>query len=202
MNPNKQTKGLAYIFHFYPKLLIHFLNLTVIKDAILESTGLTHIPNNYSKMEVKAELKSLKDSRADIVIRLSRKNRPFLVIIIEAKNISATTQIDNLTDQLDAYLSDKEFPELNIYPNKIGVTLTRQQYIHMKHPGITWDDIINLIASLKTDHKFLILSETDKIDLLPSKYLATRHVVKYQAHKLSDFLIQIAIMCISIPYLC
>ena len=146
----KQTQGLAYVFSFYPKLLIRILNLPAIKNEILRCTEIKSFPRKYSRIEINAELLSASNKRADIVIRLDRGNKPFAAIIFEAKSITIATNIHNLTKQLDSYLEEEEFPGLAIYPHKIGITLTKQKYISQKYPSITWDDIINTLFDFST----------------------------------------------------
>ncbi len=49
------------------------------------------------------------------------------------------------------------------------------------------EDQKNKFSKKYTNHKVLILSPTDKIELTESKFLATRHNQRHSSHKLSDF---------------
>lgn len=146
----KQTKGLAFILSFYPDLVKHLLKLPAIGNRIKQVSESNSIPNKFSKIEVNAELLATSGKRADIVIRLDRGKIPFLVMIIEAKSISTATNIKTITKQLDTYLTQKEYPSLRIYPNRIGITLTKKRYLKQKHTSITWDDIISILSDFNT----------------------------------------------------
>jgi hypothetical protein len=146
----KQTKGLAFILSFYPELVKQLIKLPAISIRIKHITESKSLPIKFSKIEVNAELQATSDKRADIVIQLDRGNQPFLVMIIEAKSISAKTNIKSITEQLDTYLTKKEYPGLKIYPYRIGITLTKKRYVKSKYPSITWDDIINILADFNT----------------------------------------------------
>ncbi len=51
---------------------------------------------------------------------------------------------------VDTYLKKREYPNLRIYPYRIGITLTKKRYIKQKYPSITWNNIINILADFNT----------------------------------------------------
>lgn len=70
-----------------------------------------------------------------------------LVIVIEAKSVSASVLQKDITRQLESYLDPTNFP-LDANVPKIGVTLTKYKVLHPPENGfvsLTWTDIIELI---------------------------------------------------------
>jgi hypothetical protein len=119
-NEPKQTKGLAYIFSQYNDFLFDFLNYDVVKSKICSQIK-DFNTKDIDTIEVSAEKITVCGDRADIVIKLSRKNIPLIALIIEAKSIKVKTNQKDLSDQIkEKYLKEGSFADLGSI-KKLGI---------------------------------------------------------------------------------
>lgn len=88
------------------------------------------------------------------LVFVSRKHKK-LVIIIEAKSVSASVLQKDITRQLESYLDPTNFP-LDADVPKVGVTLTKYRVLHPPETGfvsLTWTDILELINDVISQEK-------------------------------------------------
>lgn len=141
----KQTKGLSYLFSRYPNLIQLFLK----EVTRLTSNKYMEFKQGFDFVQVDAEMLSagVKKIRRDITLSLFQGNTKKLVIIIEAKSVSASVQQKDISRQLESYLDPTNFPHDANVP-MLGVTLTKYKVLHPPENGfvsLTWTDIIELI---------------------------------------------------------
>lgn len=152
----QQTKGLGLVLSKSEEALKAFLKIRAIKARI----GEIDIAN-LSRIIVNCELISNTENklRADVLIRLYRKGKPYVSLLIEAKSINKSTSAKEAEIQTNNYLSKEAFEEVKEFgANCFGVTLTKlPSYTSDKGLiSITWEDIIEAFHEAKTENNQLL----------------------------------------------
>lgn len=142
-NEVQQTKGLALVLA-KANLIEAFLNINHIHSKI----------NNlkFNNVIINSELISTGDEkkRADIVIRLFLDKEPIHCFIIEAKSISQGITSQQVISQLEEYISEDVFPELDVFRKSdiiTGIILTKYTSIigDKRFINLTWSDIVDFL---------------------------------------------------------
>lgn len=140
----QQTKGLGLLLAKSEIALHRFFEIENIKRKIGKIDW-----QRIDQVIVNTELisKTEKKYRADIVIRLFASNSPEKIIIVEAKNASSNISAKLAASQLNEYLSNNMFPEVNEFNERdvYGVTLTKysSSLEQRNFVSITWSDIVS-----------------------------------------------------------
>lgn len=141
----QQTKGLALVLSKCEEVLKAFFKLRAIKDKVGEIEWAI-----IDETLINAELISTtgKQFRADIVIRLYARGKPYKMIMIEAKGLNKNTSVEAASAQIENYLRPNTFKEFGAFnaENIYGFTLTKYPtYVAAKQIGtIVWNDVIKL----------------------------------------------------------
>lgn len=136
----KQTKGLAFILSHEYGFLLEFIKQKFIQKNLKNKLKIRDI----TSVEISAEQNSTDKKRADIIIKIDEANKPTTAIIIEAKSIIANVDYNKIQKQIEGYLKESSYPELDRY-KKIGVVLSKYR---LNLPGVvnlTWNDIVDLL---------------------------------------------------------
>ncbi|QZE14960.1 hypothetical protein K4L44_03795 [Halosquirtibacter laminarini] len=139
----QQTKGLGLLLSKSDTALKAFLDIHSIKSKVGEIDL-----KSLSRVIVNCELisNSTNKYRADIVLRFYKEGQPFKAILIEAKSINKRISVYEANKQIENYIENEVFEELDIFGNNcFGVTLIKLPSYN-KHPSlisITWEDIIS-----------------------------------------------------------
>lgn len=149
----KQTKGLAYLFSRYPKLI-----RLLLRELNRRNPGDTPaFKEDYDFVQVDAEMLAagVHKIRRDITLSLFQGNRKKLVIVIEAKSAGLYAKAQEVCSQLAAYLDPNNFPHDAGVP-VYGVTLTKYKLIYdtgYQFLSLQWTDIVELINEMIRSEK-------------------------------------------------
>lgn len=152
----QQTKGLGLLLSKSQTALKAVLEITPIKSKI----GDIDI-KSLSRIIVNCELISNteKKYRADIVLRFYKGGQPLKALLIEAKSINKGSSVYETNKQIENYIDNNVFEELNSFGNNyFGVTLTKLPS-YTNHPSlisITWEEIIRSFYKVKPNQNTLL----------------------------------------------
>lgn len=137
----KQTKGLAYIFSQNPDVLEKFIKL-----IIRRSRKDIKFPREISSIMIEVEPILTSGQRADIILKINVDKKPRLAIIIEAKSIGESHNVEAVTRQVNSYIHIEKDGLLKGY-NCIGVVLTKylKPISELGLVAISWDELINKV---------------------------------------------------------
>lgn len=143
-NETKQTKGLAYIFSQYDKLLFGFIESPIVKNKLRSQFNLDIDCKKITSVEISAEKFTSDKKRADIIIKIEQDKKPLIALVIEAKSIKANVNQTSLSKQIEYYLDEDKFPDLKGYI-KIGMILTKYNQNIPNVINLSWDNVIQLL---------------------------------------------------------
>lgn len=152
----QQTKGLGLLLAKSKPALTAFLAIKPLKDKI----GKVNI-DKIDRIVINCELISSTTTkyRADIVVRLYVQGKPFKALLLEAKSINKSTSVYETNKQIENYLVNKVFKELEEFKSEVyGITLTKfPSYIqHQTLASITWSDIIKAFHKIQPNNGCLL----------------------------------------------
>ncbi len=138
----KQTLALGYLLSNDISFLNKFLKLKAIKEKI--NFGKLE---RYSKIIISTELNSNLNKRIDIAISFLLNDLPYKALIIEAKSIGVNVSVKNVKNQIEKYIKNETFPDLEGF-ELTGCILTKNKLIINSDNliSISWDEIIELLS--------------------------------------------------------
>lgn len=158
-NETKQTKALAFLLNAYPILIQELVDIPQITHMIRRVTKndyINFLDCDYIQVDAEMMAQGTSKLRRDITITFYKEKTKILILVIEAKSIKLSFEID-VEKQLREYLSLVNFPSDGNTP-KFGVSLTKYNQIFNEDSSfvsITWTDIIDILHKLIKDKNVL-----------------------------------------------